>query len=206
MPNSIAKTPAEQRKSVISLSPQKADTEGLHPYLNPGELDAIIHLVASVAPRTVIEFGCHAGTTAVAILRNVSSIEHYVGIEVGPGYVPMLPAQRGEAPPIPGKWALADARFFLVTRPRGSFDLTARDLPKCNAVFIDADHSRAGVLNDYALAKALTQAGGIIIFHDDNRLPVVQVSETLDELADAGAVIVHVDGTWLAYELISARP
>ncbi len=193
-------------RKTVSLSPQKADTAGLHPYLNPGELDVIIHLVASVAPRTVIEFGCHAGATAIAILRNVPGIVNYLGIEVGPGYAPTLPAQRGESPAIPGELALADARFRLFTRPRGSYDLIESDLPLCDAVFIDADHSRAGVLNDYRLAKAITRMGGIIIFHDDNGLPVVHVTETLDELADAGAVIVHVEGTWLAYELISARP
>ncbi len=87
-------------------------------------------------------------------------------------------------------------------RERGTLDLTAEDLPACDVVFIDGDHSVSAVLHDYALAKAIVRPGGIIVFHDDNGLPVVDVSLVLDSLCAGGADIQHVAGTWLAFERV----
>ena len=129
----------------------------------------------------------------------------YVGIDVLPGYVTLRECQRKEVPADPGMFAKHDPRFRLILRDRGSFDLLVDDLPACDACFIDADHSRAGVINDYALAKAVTRPGGIIIFHDDNGLPAVEVSETLDELHADGDPIEHIAGTWIAYRRIGTK-
>jgi SAM-dependent methyltransferase len=171
-------------------------------YMNSGELNIIVGLIASVNPITVIEFGCNVGGTAAAILRYASSVKRYIGIDVIQGYRTPLLAQRKEVPMHAGAHAKADPRFALLLRPNGSRDLSLRDLPQCNAVFIDGDHSREGVLNDYALAKGIVQPGGIIVFHDDNGLPAVQVSETLDWIAVHGADIVHVEGTWISFEKV----
>ncbi|MNL58525.1 hypothetical protein D3C87_1821690 [compost metagenome] len=112
----------------------------------------------------------------------------------------MMPVQRNEVPKQPGALAKEDPRFELVLRERGSFDLAAADLPPADAIFIDADHSREGVMNDYRLAKALVRPGGIIVFHDDNCRREVQVTETLNELCADGAQIVHIENTWISYE------
>lgn len=187
----------------VKLHPRRYNTRGLPDrYFLPGELDALLCLLESVSPRVVIEFGVNTGRNPAAALRNLPSIERFIGIDVPPGYVTEMPVQRGEIPEQPGHLAAHDPRFELIIRPRGTFDLTTADLPACDAVFIDADHSRAGVLNDYALARALVRPGGIIIFHDDNCLPVVEVTQTLNELVDEGAEIEHVAGTWLAFELV----
>lgn len=169
-------------------------------YVHEGELDCLVHLLHGA--RTVVEFGCNSGRTAAAILRNVPTVERYIGVDVPVGYRPACRVQRSEIPQIPGELALADSRFELVLSERGSFELTPADLPKCDAVFIDGDHSEAGVLNDYALAKAIVRPGGIIVFHDDNGLRTVDVSRVLDGLCDGGAEITHVAGTWLAFERV----
>ena len=195
--------PTTKRPSVRISAPLAKLPQFPPRYFNAGELDRLTALVASVNPRTVVEFGCNEGRAAATLLLNVASIAEYVGIDVLPGYVTQRECQRNEVPADPGKFARADPRFRLILRVRGAFDLTPDDLPLANACFIDADHSRIGVLNDYRLAKAITQPGGIIIFHDDNGLGVVQVSETLDELAAAGAEILHVAQTWLAFEKIT---
>lgn len=96
--------------------------------MNPGELEALVALVASVSPRAVVEFGVNEGRTAAAILRNVPGIERYVGIDVPAGYVPAKAAQRNEVPAHPGHLAAADPRFELILRPRGSLDLLPEDL------------------------------------------------------------------------------
>jgi predicted O-methyltransferase YrrM len=172
-------------------------------YFNAGELYRLVALIGSVNPHTVIEFGCNEGRAAATLLLNLPMTEQYIGIDVEPGYVTQMECQRREVPVEPGKYALTDPRFRLVVKPRGSFDIPAGWLPAADACFIDADHSRLGVLNDYALAKEATRPGGIIVFHDDNGLPEVQVAETLDELAAAGANIVHVAETWLAFERVT---
>lgn len=183
------------------LRPRSYDASGLPTnYFNPGELDALLHLMESVSPAIVVEFGVNAGRTPAAILRNLPSVQRYIGIDVEPGYQTIMPVQRREIPDDPGHLARHDPRFELLLRPRGSFDLKPEDLPTADAFFIDADHSRQGVLNDYALSLKCVRPGGIIIFHDDNCLPVVEVTQTLNELCDKGAEIRHISDTWIAYE------
>lgn len=188
-------------RPVVTVAPaSNCDLAGLPArYMNPGELETLVALVRSVAPRTMVEFGCNEGRTAAALLRNVPTLERYIGIDVAPGYRTIQECQRREVPDRAGALASGDRRFELIVRPRGGFDLTPADLPELDVAFIDADHSRAGVLNDWNLARGCVRPGGLIVFHDDNRLPVVQVSETLDELAQAGHDIQHCAGTWLAF-------
>lgn len=174
--------------------------EGLHSrYVHAGELDVLCHLVRSVDARVMVEFGCNNGRTAAAVLRNVASIERYVGVDVPPGYSFACKVQAKEVPAKAGELALGDPRFELVLRQRGTLDLTADDLPACDVVFIDGDHSEAAVRNDYALACSIVRPGGIVVFHDDNGLQTVDVSRVLDDLAESGADIQHVAGTWLSF-------
>lgn len=156
-------------------------------------------MFASVQPRTVIEFGCNEGRAAATILLNVPSIERYIGIDVEQGYQTIMPCQRKEIPAEPGKYAKADPRFELIVRPRGSFDLLPTDLPRAQAIFIDADHSAEGVTQDTMLATLAIEPGGVIVWHDDNGLPQVQVTETLDRLSTHDNPIIHVRDTWLAF-------
>jgi predicted O-methyltransferase YrrM len=170
--------------------------------MNKGELETLVALVRSVCPHHVIEFGVNVGRTAKAIMANVDGIERYTGIDVAPGYVPAKAVQRNEIPAHPGELVAADPRFQLVVRPRGSLDLTAADLAPCDAAFIDGDHGREAVLHDSALARALVRPGGIIVWHDYHDLGTVDVKDTLDGMSQAGAAIMCVDRTWLAFERV----
>jgi len=192
-----------RRRSIVSIDPCPCDLTDLHTrYLNPGELERLITLIASSNPRCVIEIGTNSGRTAKAILRNVPGVARYVGIDVPSSYVTGKQVQRREVLPNPGELALDDPRFRLLVTRRGSLDLTADDLPICDAIFIDGDHSAEAVRHDYALAQQLVRRGGIIVFHDDHGDDIVDVSATLDALAAAGAPIVHVEGTWLAFQRV----
>lgn len=172
--------------------------------MNKGELETLVALVRSVCPRHVIEFGVNVGRTAKVIMANVDGIEDYTGIDVAPGYVPAKAVQRNEIPAHPGELVGADPRFQLVVRPRGSLDLTAADLAPCDAAFIDGDHGREAVLHDTALARALVRPGGIIVWHDYHDLGTVDVKDVLDDMSQAGAAIMCVDRTWLAFERVQA--
>jgi predicted O-methyltransferase YrrM len=170
--------------------------------MNEGELETLIALVRSVKPAHVIEFGVNVGRTAKAIMANVPGIERYTGIDVLPGYVPVKTVQRREVPARAGEMVQADARFHLVVRPRGSLDLTAADLSPCDAAFIDGDHGRDAVMHDTMLARALVRGGGIIVWHDYHELGTVDVKTVLDEMSQAGDVIMRVEQTWLAFERV----
>lgn len=193
--------PITRNRPSITLAPRIYDTAGLPTrYFNPGELDALLHLFEGA--KVIIEFGVNTGRNAVAALRNIEGLTRYIGVDVTPDYRTIMRVQRNEIPERPGELALGESRFELIVKPRGTFDLTAADLPPCDAVFIDADHSRDGVLNDRALALQVVSPGGLIIYHDDNELPVVEVTQTLNALCDEGVVIKHVEGTWLAFEVV----
>lgn len=167
--------------------------------MNPGELEVLVALARSVAPKTVIEFGVNEGRTAKALLVNVPSIKRYVGIDVPQGYVTAMQVQRGEVPGAPGRLALDDPRFRLLVARRGSHDLMVDDLPECDFAFIDGDHSRLGVLRDNHLASERVRKGGMVVYHDYHARGTVEVKGALEDLHDAGVELKHVAGTWLAF-------
>ncbi|WP_172352689.1 class I SAM-dependent methyltransferase [Mesorhizobium sp. NZP2298] len=176
------------------------DKTGLNTrFMNPGELEAVVALARLAKPKVVVEFGVNEGRTAKALMLNIDTIERYVGIDVPQGYVTDKAVQRREVPQQPAHFALDDPRFRLLIARRGSHDLAADDLPKCDFVFIDGDHGRAGVVKDTLLATRIVRPGGIIAWHDYHHLGTVDVREVLEEYYDAGRPIQHVEGTWLAF-------
>ena len=184
------------------LRPKTIDWVGLHrEYLGAGEMELIVSLVSLVGARTMLEFGCRDGRTAAVLLRNVQSLERYVGVDVPMSYVPGLLHQCLEMVTAPGSLAARDPRFELVVRDRGTLDLGPADLPQADAVFIDGDHSERVVHHDSDLARVLTRAGGVIIWHD-YRNTGVEVTKVLDDLWDRGWEIEAVRGTCLAFMMV----
>lgn len=189
------------------LDAQNLDWSGIAPehrkrFLNPGEAEALVAIARSVSPITMIEIGVNEGRTARLLLDNVPSLREYVGIDVLPGYVTQCPVQRRELPQRPGWMAASDPRFRSIVTARGTLDLTPEDLPTAQVVFIDGDHGRIAVEHDARLARAIVPPGGVIIFHEYHDLGTVDVRDVLDEFAAEGAPIVHVDGTWIAFEKV----
>jgi predicted O-methyltransferase YrrM len=166
---------------------------------SPADRAALVALLRSVRPRTMLEIGCNEGWTSALILENVPSLTNYFGVDVPPEYRTSLSVQQTEIPARPGEIAEADPRFELILRPRGSLDLAVGDLPCCDAVFIDGDHGREAVLSDSALALAALRVGGIVIWHDFDPSLSNGVVEALNELSAGGLQISHVAGTWLAF-------
>ena len=170
-------------------------------FMNPGELDVLVALCRTVdRPSVIVEFGVNIGRTACALLETLGGIEHYVGIDVPPGYVTEKAVQRNEVPDAPGHMAAHFPAFQLLLRANGSHDLVEQDLPAFDIAFIDGDHSRRGVEQDTALAEARVRPGGLIIWHDYHDLGTVDVREVLNERRAAGRKVLHVQGTWIAFE------
>jgi predicted O-methyltransferase YrrM len=173
-------------------------------YMHPGELEVLVALIASVKPKAVAEFGVNAGRTAKVILDHLPGIEAYHGWDVLPGYAFECEVQAKEIPARPGLLATADQRFMLHLSSAGTFGAPKPKQAYVDAVFIDGDHSRRGVIHDTSLARAMVRPGGIIVWHDYHDLGTVGVRDVLDEMYSAGADIRHVEGTWLAFERIPA--
>lgn len=186
----------------IKLDPKPIDWLGLEKrYMNPNELEALCHLVRSVNPKTVVEFGINAGRTAKALLREVPTIEKYIGVDVLPGYVTDKKVQRNEVPTIAGEFVRNDPRVELLVSKNGSHDLF--EIPSADAIFIDGDHGRRGVEHDSFLAFNAIRPGGIVIWHDYHDLGTVDVRDVLHDLRAKGKHdIISVEGTWLAFERI----
>ena len=158
---------------------------------------AIVMLLRMINAQDVIEIGVNEGYTAACVLEEVgSSIRRYVGVDVLPGYVTTLPQQQREVPVRAGA-AVRDNRFILILR--SSSELSLSDLGSCDAMIIDGDHSRCGVLNDTALARQCVRESGMIIWHDCCDAWDNDVRAVLEEMAAAGCAIQHVAGTRVAF-------
>lgn len=164
--------------------------------MTPHETAILVALIKSVAPEVMIEFGCNAGITAARVLENVPTIETYIGIDVPFEHVTTLRCQQGEVPANAGAHAASDERFHLLLAPSRS--IVAADLERCDAVFIDGDHSEAAVLHESRLARELVRPGGIICWHDFSN-PDVEVTRALTRLEHEGWAIDCVEGSWLAF-------
>lgn len=167
-------------------------------YMLEGELEMLLALINSVQPSSMIEFGVNEGITAIAVLTNFPDIDSYVGVDVEFNHQLEIPAQQYEVPKEPGRLVKDDPRFKLIIRKDDS-DISC--LSDFDVAFIDGDHGKQHVMQDYKLAKKLVREGGIIIFHDYKN-PTVEVTETLDGLYEQGVDLKHVDGTWLAFEYV----
>jgi len=161
-------------------------------YMQPGEQDVLLALVASIKPRVFVEVGVNEGLTAQAVLCDCWSIEKYIGIDIDAAYQFEIPAQRSERPVEPGLLVKHDPRFELVLR--------GNPMPsEADVVFIDGDHGKKSVLTDSIWATAIVNRGGLIIWHDYGN-PTVEVTQVLNKLDTHERELVHVEGTWLVFE------
>ena len=161
-------------------------------YMQPGEQDVLLALIAPIEPKVMVEIGVNEGLTAQAVLREIQSIEHYYGIDVNAAYQFEIPAQQTEHPDEPGRLVKGDPRFHLILRG----DLMP---PEADVVFIDGDHGKKNVLADSLWAEAVVTHGGLIIWHDYGN-PTVEVTEVLNKLDSHARELHHVEGTWLVFE------
>jgi predicted O-methyltransferase YrrM len=164
-------------------------------YMNPGEQEVLLALIAPIKPKIMVEIGVNEGLTALAVLQNIPSIEQYVGIDVPPDYEFEIAAQRVERPNEPGKLVKHDPRFQLKIHGETSATMPA----SADVVFIDGDHGKQGVLADSIWASQIVTHGGLIIWHDYGN-PTVEVTQVLNRLDNHHRELHHIEGTWLVFE------
>lgn len=185
----------------VKITPESVISTGLpDQYTMPGEYGTLVALLNGIKAERVVEIGINYGLTAAMLLKNVSTIIHYTGIDVPPGTDLSLSVQKNEVPRTAGEYVRDDPRVRLLVREGGSLAVTPDELGPVDVVFIDGDHSTEGVVNDTLLAWEVVRPGGLVIWHDYHQLGTVDVATVLDNYAAKGHRIVHVAGTWLAYE------
>lgn len=165
----------------------------------PADRAALVALAAG--HRRVLEIGINEGGTAQLLLRNCSTIDSYVGIDVPYGFATALNAQRREVPQIAGRLVYEDPRVKIILKP--TQDIDPLEVGPCDFAFIDADHSKAGVERDTFLARRCIRRG-TIVWHDyrNSGEEPTEVNHVLDRWVDDGVPIIHINGTWLAYERV----
>lgn len=175
---------------------------GAAPMYTGSDMESLIALSRTFRPETVIEIGIQAGATAKCILNNSPWIKKYIGIDVTPNHQTTLAVQQNEVPKVPGILAKSDHRVELIVRPNGSRDLSPADLPTADLIFIDGDHSYAGVMFDTQLARQVIRKGGIICWHDYGSHLVPEVTTAIDHLnITEGNHICLIEGGLLCFQI-----
>lgn len=168
-------------------------------YLSDAERRVLVALARHVRARTVIEFGVQDGQTARCIWDGCGSVRTYVGIDLPLGEAPALASQATEVAAVPGA-AVADRKGFRLLRTN-SRDLTPPDLPMADLIFIDGGHDFGTVAHDTTLADAKIRPGGVIVWHDYNAIPGIEVRRLIDERNQTrGDRATLVAATWLVFQ------
>ena len=148
----------------------------------------------------ILEIGINAGGTAKLLLSNIPSIVSYVGIDVPSDFITVLALQQREVPKIAGHRVADDPRVKIILK--STKEVVPTEIGECDFVFIDGDHSADGVERDTTLARACVKRG-VIVWHDYRVGEAhTEINTVLDRWVDSGAPILHVKGTWLAFERV----
>ena len=159
--------------------------------------DIITALADHIKPERVLEIGVNVGETARAILSDAPYIKEYIGVDLPKMWF------KGKASDKPGQ-IVDDDRLKVMTPEGGSRGIDKSDLGKFDLIFIDGDHTYAGVEFDTRLAYALLNPGGVVIWHDYGRASDLDVTSLVHylNLKEREGRICAVMETWTAFEII----
>ena len=128
----------------------------------PSEINRLAAEVAELQPKVILEIGTYEGGTTLIWAQLAS--ERVITCDIAP------PGPRGDlirrfAPPG------SDCRVVMLTGDSHSTDFARRveqELAgrKADFLFIDGDHTEAGVEADYRTYRHVVRRGGLIAFHD----------------------------------------
>ena len=157
--------------------------------------EQMIHIgeVAERCEGTIIEVGAFVGRTtkflALVCPGHVIAVDHFRA-------TPDSPWKEGYAPPVAEETASHEAQFRANLAPlldAGKVELIAQDSctaaallrkhkVKADAVFIDCDHTYAGVKRDIEAYLPLVKRGGLLFGHDYEAAGFPGLVQAVDEL------------------------
>lgn len=141
----------------------------------PGELAALLRLLASRQPRVIVEVGSDAGGTLWAWSR-LPGPPRVIGVDLPGG-----PYGTGRQLDAHGATVVIGDSHQAATLElvRGQLAGELADV-----LFIDADHSYAGAKADFIRYRRLVRPGGLVVLHDiaDHDNPTVGVRQLWQEI------------------------
>lgn len=136
---------ASHRFGMLQIKPEMLD------FLRYARIDS---------PRNVCEIGASPGGTAFLLSQSLPSVSLFVGIDV---YVQNRTQMTFLSKPSQRICIINGPSAWRRTRHALRQALDGRQL---DLLFIDGDHSYAGVARDFLLYRGLVRHGGLIAFHD----------------------------------------
>jgi predicted O-methyltransferase YrrM len=133
------------------------------------EIRWLFELVRAKRPRVVLEIGLDFGGTLFLWSRAAATDAHLLAIDTRP---PGRLGMWSGFPLVRRGFAVASQRVSLVMGRDSHSETTFRRVAKLlggrpvEFLFIDGDHSRDGVWQDFQTYSALLAPGGLIAFHD----------------------------------------
>jgi predicted O-methyltransferase YrrM len=129
-----------------------------------GELAGLVRLVRELRPAVVLEIGSFRGGTFRLWSQLAAEDALVVGVDIDTGYG-AAPTAVLESVARPGQHVVA---LRLDSQQEATRDEVERILDgrPVDFLFIDADHTYAGVRRDFELYAPLVRPGGLVAFHD----------------------------------------
>jgi predicted O-methyltransferase YrrM len=140
----------------------------------PEEIGWLFELVQAKRPRHLLEIGLDEGGTLLLWTRAAASDAHLISIDTRP------PGPLGIYSPFPlvrRCFAHSHQRIDLLLAADSHDNTTQARVEKIlrgaglDFLFIDGDHSRDGVWQDFRMYSPLVRPGGIVAFHDVSQAP-----------------------------------
>jgi predicted O-methyltransferase YrrM len=141
----------------------------MRPWQHRVEIEALVNLVAGIRPRAVLEIGTAQGGTLFLWTRIAHADATLISVDLRGGrYGGGSPEWKA---PLFRSFALPNQVIHLLNADSHATATTARVLDILDGrpldfLFIDGDHSYAGVKQDFERYGPLVRSGGIIAFHD----------------------------------------
>jgi predicted O-methyltransferase YrrM len=139
----------------------------IRPLQVPSELHRFAEIVASIRPKRVLEIGTFQGGTLCMFARLAAPRATIVSIDLPGGK--FGGGQSRLRSLLYHMFGKLFQRMHLIRGNSHSEEVSTkvRDLTQClDALFIDGDHTYAGVKHDFLSYSPLVRPGGIVAFHD----------------------------------------
>jgi predicted O-methyltransferase YrrM len=150
------------RPASVSIAPNQVRSE----------LRDFLLLVRALEPRAVLEIGTALGGTLFLLTRVSAPDAVLVSVDLAsPQDLRFGGGRVAQRRPLYGAFALEGQRVHFLVGDSHTAEMRDRiertlDGRKLDLLFIDGDHTEAGVQGDFELYRGLVRPGGLIAFHD----------------------------------------
>lgn len=126
------------------------------------EILGLVHLCRELKAEIICEIGTQQGGTLILLMQLVPSLVQLVSLDIHMPFSRQLALKRARRTQHQLQFIVGDSK------DRTTLQELERSLAgrKLDVLFIDGDHSFAGVKHDFEMYSPLVRPGGLIAFHD----------------------------------------